>query len=79
MTDVSGLTLHQKSNPSSKVKVKSFDEGLGPKRQSHLYSVVLEFFLSYSNFLLYLEFIVIMLLILHSIAVFELSVLKYRN
>ena len=27
---------------------QSFDEGLGPKRQSHLYSVVLEFFLCYS-------------------------------
>ena len=40
MTDVSGLTLHQ----------KPFDEGLGPKRQSQLYSVVLEFFLCYSIF-----------------------------
>ena len=27
---------------------RTFDEGLGPKRQSHLYSVVLEFFLCYS-------------------------------
>ena len=27
----------------------SFHEGLGPKSQSYLYSVVLEFFLCYSN------------------------------
>ena len=38
MTDVSGLTL-----------IKSaFDEGLCLKRQSYLYSVVLEFVLCYS-------------------------------
>ena len=30
----------------------SLDEGLGPKHQSHLYSVVLEFFLCYSTFIL---------------------------
>ena len=45
MTDVSGLTLYQKSD-----LIIDFDEGLGSKRQSYLYSLVLEFFLCYSLF-----------------------------
>ena len=44
MTEVSDLTLHQKSNV-----IKSFDEGLGPKRHTYFYySLVLECFLCYS-------------------------------
>ena len=39
------------------VHTLTFDEGLGPKPQSYLYSVVLEFFLCYSMFLQALKFV----------------------